>query len=193
MKERQTRAFPAHFEAREENNEMTIEGYFAVFNSEYELWPGAAETIAPGAFSGTLDRDIRALCDHNPRLVLGRTKAGTLELKENEKGLWGRIKLNPNDQDAMNLRARVLRGDVDQCSFGFDIEDEGVEQQAGGGRTLWTIRKVTLYEVSVVTFPAYEETAVQARQKELGEIHRRELELWKNQMQARLKGEHHGA
>lgn len=192
MKERQTRAFPAHFEVREENNEMTIEGYFAVFGSEYKLWEGAVETVAPGAFKDTLGGDIRALCDHDPRLVLGRTKVGTLELKEDEKGLWGRIKLNPNDQDAMNLRARILRGDVDQCSFGFDIDDEDMEQRSDGG-VRWTIRKVTLYEVSVVTFPAYEETAVQARRKELGEIHRRELELWKNQMQARLKGEHHGA
>lgn len=193
MKERQTRAFPAHFEVREENDEMAIEGYFAVFGSEYQLWPGAVETIAPGAFRETLGGDIRALCDHDPRLVLGRTKSGTLELKEDEKGLWGRIKLNPNDQDAMNLRARILRGDVDQCSFGFDIEDEGIDQDQASGKTLWTIRKVALYEVSVVTFPAYEETAVQARKKELGEIHRRELEMWKNQMQARLKGEHHGA
>lgn len=190
-KQRQTRAFPTRFEARENEGELYIEGYFAVFGSEYELWPGAVETVAPGAFRETLGGDIRALCDHDTRLVLGRTKAGTLTLREDEKGLWGRIRVNPDDQDAMNLHARIKRGDVDQCSFGFDIDDEEIEHREDGG-VRWTIRKVTLYEVSVVTFPAYEATAVQARRQELGEIHRRELKLWKNQMQAKLKGEHHG-
>ena len=66
-----------------------IEGYFAVFGSNYELWTGASESIDPHAFDGALVDDVRALIDHETRLVLGRNKAGTLELKVDERGLWG--------------------------------------------------------------------------------------------------------
>ena len=188
-KVRQVRSLPAKFEARaEEGGELLIEGYFSVFNSNYELWPGATESVAPGAFSDTLSGDVRALVDHETRLVLGRNKAGTLELKEDARGLWGRIKVNRDDSDAMNLYARVQRGDVDQCSFGFDILEEDTEFRDDGS-VHRTIRKVRLYEVSVVTFPAYEETGVAARRRELEEIRRRELETWRNQMRRRVKKE----
>lgn len=70
---------------------------------------------------------VRALIDHETRLVLGRSKAGTLELREDSHGLWGKIRINPNDTDAMNLYNRVKRGDVDQCSFGFNIVKEDTE------------------------------------------------------------------
>src|SRR5690606_33485190 len=103
---------------------MYIEGYWVVFNQETELWPGAFEEIAPTAFDGSLDRDVRALINHDSTLVLGRTKAGTLELRVDSHGLWGRVKINPKDTDAVNLYERVKRGDVDQCSFGFNILDE---------------------------------------------------------------------
>ena len=102
--------------------------------------------------------------------------------------MWGRIKVNRDDSDAMNLYARVQRGDVDQCSFGFDILEEDTEFRDDGS-VHWTIRKVRLYEVSVVTFPAYEETGVAARRRELEEIRRRELETWRNQMRRRVKKE----
>lgn len=184
---RQMRSSAAHFQTRAENDELFIEGYFSVFGSVYELWDGATETVAAGAFSDTLEGDIRALIDHETRLVLGRTTAGTLELKEDEKGLWGRVKINPNDQDAMNLYERVKRGDVDQCSFGFDILDE--ETEVDGSNVKWTIRKVKLYEVSVVTFPAYEETSVTARKQDLAEIQKRKNEAWKETMRKRFKKE----
>ncbi|MCG5026925.1 HK97 family phage prohead protease, partial [Anoxybacillus flavithermus] len=87
----------------EQDDEMYIEGYFAVFNRETELFPGAFEEIAPEAFNETLSNDIRALINHDTSLVLGRNKAGTLELKVDSRGLWGRIKINPRDSDAVNL------------------------------------------------------------------------------------------
>src|SRR5690625_7651630 len=89
-----------------------------------EVFTGAYEEIATGAFYNTLDNDIRALINHNTAFVLCRNKSGTLELETDSKGLFGRIKINENDTDAMNLYERVKRGDVDQCSFGFNILKE---------------------------------------------------------------------
>lgn len=186
-KHRQMRSMTAGFQTRTDEGDLYIEGYFSVFGGVYELWEGASETIAQGAFRETLDRDIRALIDHESRLVLGRTAAGTLELREDETGLWGRVKINPNDQDAMNLYERVKRGDVDQCSFGFDILDEETETLDNGG-VRWTIKKVRLYEVSVVTFPAYEDTAVTARKRDYEDIRKRKNEAWQDAMRQKLKG-----
>lgn len=183
----QVRSTQSKFETREADGEMYISGYFAVFNSEYEMWPGAVESIADTAFDGALADDIRCLINHETRLVLGRNKAGTLTLKVDARGLWGEVRINPNDQDAVNLYERVKRGDVDQCSFGFDILDEEFEDR--GDTVKWTIKKVKLYEVSVVTFPAYEETSVSARKRQLGEIKKRSVEAWKQQTLKKLKGE----
>ena len=169
---RQMRSVSSEFQTREEDGALYIEGYFSVFNTNYELWPGATESVAPGAFSDTLGSDVRALIDHESRLVLGRNKAGTLELKEDSHGLWGRVEINQSDRDAMNLYERVKRRDVDQCSFGFDILSEDTDYREDGS-VHWTIRKVKLYEVSVVTFPAYEETSVSARKRDIEAMQKR--------------------
>lgn len=177
-----------HIRKDGEDQHPVIEGYFSVFNSNYELWDGASESIAPGAFDGTISGDVRALIDHETRLVLGRTKAGTLQLRQDEHGLWGHVDVNPKDVDAMNLVARLERGDVNQCSFGFDITDEETEIRDDGS-VHWTIKGVKLYEVSVCTFPAYEETGVALRKKDLETIETRKLEAWKAQMRAKLSRE----
>lgn len=182
---RQIRSIRTDFQTREEGDALSIEGYFAVFGSNYEIAPDMSESIAPGAFSNTLGGDIRALVNHDTTLVLGRNTAHTLELREDEHGLWGKISINPNDGDAMNLYARVKRGDVDQCSFGFDIVDEEAEYRADG-TAHWTIKEVVLYEVSCCTFPAYTETNISARTKERDEAQRRTLEAWKAKQKARL-------
>lgn len=186
-KDRQIRCRSGSFQTREENNDIFIEGYFAVFDTEYKLWEGATEAIEQGAFSGCLSSDIRALINHDTTLVLGRNKAGTLELKEDSRGLWGTVKINQSDSDAMNAYARVKRGDVSQCSIGFDIGEESfIENPDGSVR--WTIKKIEpLYEVSVVTFPAYEETGVSARQKDFAQIQQRKNDEWKEKMKARIK------
>ena len=188
---RQVRSVPSKFDVRSDDNGMHIEGYFAVFNSNYEIYPGVTESVAPEAFNTTLGGDIKALCDHDTRLVLGRNKAGTLELRVDSHGLWGRIDINPNDTDAVNLYERVKRGDVDQCSFGFEIVKEESDFRDDGS-VHFTIREVILYEVSVVTFPAYAETSVSARKHDVAEIQKRKLDAWRIATRERLKGENHG-
>lgn len=182
----QQRSLQAELNTRSSKDEMVIEGYFAVFNSETELWPGAYEEIAPGAFDKSLSNDVRALINHDTSLVLGRSKAGTLELKTDSRGLWGSIKINPNDTDAVNLYERVKRGDVDQCSFGFIIVSEETEFR-DDGTVKWRLTEVDLHEVSIVTFPAYEATAVQARKKQVEQYQQRKLEQRKNQLKERLR------
>lgn len=183
---RQVRSAPTKFQTREDGEALRIEGYFAVFNSNYEIAQGMSESIAPGAFSNSIAGDIRALINHDTTLVLGRTKAGTFELREDSHGLWGSVKINPNDGDAMNLYERVKRGDVDQCSFGFNIREEETEFLENGD-VHWTIKDVELFECSVCTFPAYEETNVSARQKTRDEIQKRKAEAWRGKMKERLK------
>ena len=181
---RQLRAATTEFVTREEDNQPHITGYFAVYNSNYEIWQGASESIAPGAFSNTLGGDIRALTNHDTTLVLGRNKAGTLTLKDDSHGLWGDITINPNDTDAMNTYERVKRGDVTQCSIGFAIRDEETEF-LDNGDVHWTIKDVELFEVSVCTFPAYEETNVSARDR--ADVERKIAEAWKIRMKERIK------
>lgn len=185
---RMMRSAQTEFQTRDDSGNLAIEGYFAVYDSNYEIAPGMSESIAPGAFDNTLAGDIRALINHDTTLVLGRTKAGTLQLRTDSHGLWGHIDINPNDSDAMNLYNRVQRGDVDQCSFGFDIINEETDYREDGS-IHWTIKEVELYEVSPCTFPAYEETNIAARQKERDEIKKRKREAWKEQTMKKLKGE----
>lgn len=186
---RQTRTFNGSFAARAEEDGRHIEGYFAVFGSLYELWPGATESIDPRAFDGALNDDIRCLIDHETRLVLGRTTAHTLVLSVDDHGLFGSALINEKDTDATNLYARVERRDVSQCSFGFDILDEETEVRADGS-VHYTIKKVKLYEVSVVTFPAYKDTGVEARRAEYEAMRRREAEAWKTRTKGRLQKWH---
>ena len=184
---RQLRSARARFETREQDNDLYISGYFAVFGSTYEIWEGMSESIDAHAFDDQLNEDIRALIDHETRLVIGRTKAGTLQLRVDDTGLWGDVKINRNDVDAMNVYERVKRGDVDQCSIGFEIIDEDVSSI--DNKTHWTIKEVKLYEVSIVTFPAYEETCVSARKRQLEDMTKRSFEAWKMNTMKKLKGE----
>lgn len=188
-KSRQMRSRGTEFRAAEQDGQKYIEGYFAVFGGVYELWPGATESVDPHAFDDTLGGDIRALINHDTTLVLGRTKAGTLDLKVDSRGLWGRIRVNQADGDALNLYSRIERGDVDQCSFGFEILEEETEWRDDGS-VHWTIKRVKLYEVSPVTFPAYEDTSVSARRRDYDEIRERRAEAWKAKMKERLSKWH---
>lgn len=185
---RQTRMICTDFKTREDGDgNPTIEGYFAVFNSNYDMGWGMSESIAPGAFTEALGGDVRALVNHDTTLVLGRNKAGTLDLKEDSHGLWGQVKINPNDSSAMDLYERVKRGDVDGCSIGFDIAEEETEFLENGD-VHWTIKKVLpLYEVSACTFPAYEDTNVSARTAQREELQKRQSEAWRERMKERLQ------
>ncbi len=185
MKIRQSKSFMSELRAEGEQDAMVIEGYFSVFNTRTELWRGAFEKVDPGAFSETLSNDIRALINHDTTSVLGRNKSGTLELKVDSRGLWGRITINPNDTDAVNLYERVKRGDVDQCSFGFNIIEEAMEF-LDDGAIEWTLKKVDLHEVSVCTFPQYQDTAVTAREADFEIEKGRVLEARKQKLRGKL-------
>ena len=178
--ERETKQFRSVMknpEIREENNELHIAGYFAVFNKNYEMFEGASESIAQGAFTNSLQNDVRALINHDDTLVIGRTTAGTLTIREDDFGLWGDVIINPKDTDAMN-----------QCSIGFFITSEETEFREDGS-VHWTIKDVDLFEVSVCTFPAYTDTSVQARKHDLEELKAKRLEAMKVRTLAKLKGD----
>lgn len=157
----------AEYKTREEpSGEKYIEGYFAVFNQETALWPGWNEKIAPGAFRNTLrQNDIRCLFNHNHDLVMGRNKSGTLTLKEDDYGLFGIVRINQEDSQAMDIYARVKRGDITGCSFGFNPTKEEYEID-NDGNMHWTENEVELLEVSICPFPAYPQTEIQARQQQ---------------------------
>lgn len=174
-------------ETREDGEIPIIEGYFSVFNTNYDMGFGMSESVAPGAFTKSLSNDVRALINHDTTLVLGRTSAHTLELREDSHGLWGKITINPKDSAAMDLYERVKRGDVNQCSFGFNIVSEETDFREDGS-VHWTITEADLHEVSVCTFPAYEDTAVSARAHDLEEIKKRNTEKWRSEMINKLKG-----
>jgi uncharacterized protein len=142
-----------------EDKPAVILGHAALFNSP-SMFMGFRETIAPGAFTDSLSGDIRALWQHDTARVLGRTKAGTLRLWEDDQGLA--FELNPPDtadgRDAVTL---IERGDVDQMSFGFNVPPGGDSwSEDEDGIPLRQLRTVSLMEISPVTWAAYPQTGV---------------------------------
>lgn len=145
---------------------LRFTGYAAMFNTWSQDLGGFREMIAPGAFAKAIaEDDVRALYNHNPDWVLGRNKAGTLQLFEDENGL-GFIIDAPDTGWARDLHALVARGDVDQCSFGFLVRDEEWRINRDGGPDERILKDVGLFDVSIVTYPAYEQTSVAARSAE---------------------------
>lgn len=171
----------------EGNGEKFIEGYFAVFNQETELWQNCFEKIAPGAFDNSIkNNDIRCLFNHDSGFVLGRTGSQTLELRVDAHGLWGRVKINSSDTQALDIYARVERGDISGCSFGFEPIGEEYESKDNG--THWTVTEADTKEVSICTFPAYPQTEIQARQADFKESQKRTLEVAKENLRKKLEG-----
>ena len=149
----------------EESGKKYIEGYFVVYNQETELWPGWFEQIKAGALDDAVkNNDIRCLFNHNSDNVMGRVSAGTLELKSDDYGLWGKVEINEADSMAMDVYARVSRGDITGCSFGFWPEDE--DYTIENDIWHWSVLRADVSEISVCTFPAYPQTEIQARQKQ---------------------------
>lgn len=138
----------------------TILGHAALFNQKSVYMMGFRETIEPGAFSESLTGDIRALWQHDTARVLGRTKAGTLRLWEDDQGLA--FELNPPDtQDGRDAVTLIERGDVDQMSFGFNVAPGGDSwAEDEDGIPLRSLRAVSLMEISPVTWAAYPQTGV---------------------------------
>jgi uncharacterized protein len=168
---------------------IKISGYAAIFNSRTSIGDWFDEIISPGAFDRSIsakNADIRALVNHDWDKVIGRTKAKTLTLREDDKGLNFEIEL-PNTSYARDLAESMERGDIDQCSFGFYV-DEGKERwDYSQEPALRTLEEVDLYEISVVSIPAYEDTeAALVRSKEMDKTVERRLKIL-NQIKGVLK------
>lgn len=138
----------------------TLVGYAAVFSSESHDLGGFRETIAPGAFARSLREgaDVRALRDHDPSKVLGRSASGTLRVHEDANGLRSEIDL-PDTELGRETAELVRRGDLDGMSFGFTTEEERWEERQDG--PLRELVDVEVFDVSVVSFPAYPEAAIE--------------------------------
>lgn len=148
----------------DEQKEPKLVGYAAVFDSlSEEMW-GFREKVAKGAFEKSIGRDdIRMLWNHDPNFVLGRNKAGTLTLREDSKGLYFEG-TPPDTQWAKDLLVSIKRGDITQNSFGFVILDDEWDED-DDGRKVRTLRKVKLFDISPVTYPAYPATELHIRSK----------------------------
>lgn len=156
------------FQTREEQDsgDLILSGYFIKFDEETELWPGYFEVIKrEGVEKAIKDADIRALFNHDHSLVLGRTGNDTVRLDVDDVGLFGDIIINKDDPQAVGAYARVQRGDVIGCSFGFFPIKINTEERDDGSY-LDTILELEIFEVSPCTFPAYPQTEIAARQKD---------------------------
>jgi HK97 family phage prohead protease len=156
------------FQTREEqeSGELILSGYFIKFDEETELWPGYFEVIKrEGVEKAIKDADIRALFNHDHSSVLGRTGNDTVRLGVDDVGLFGDIIINKDDPQAVGAYARVQRGDVIGCSFGFFPININTEERDDGSY-LDTILELEIFEVSPCTFPAYPQTEIAARQKD---------------------------
>lgn len=152
------------FEVRQEGDAAPVlVGYAAVFDElSEEMW-GFQERIAPGAFAKSLGGDVRALFNHDPNLILGRTRSKTLRIKEDQRGLL--VEIDPPDtQLARDLVVSMRRGDVDQMSFGFRTKKDSWDEV--NGKVIRTLIDVELFDVSPVTFPAYPQTDIAVRSLE---------------------------
>lgn len=144
-----------------ENGELRFDGYAAMYNSWSNNLGGFREQIMPGAFSKAITADdVRALYNHDPNYVLGRTRSGTLTLTEDDKGLRFKV-IAPDTGWARDLYESVKRGDVNQCSFGFETVSD--EWRTVDGMDERLLKEVRLFDVSIVTYPAYEATSANAR------------------------------
>jgi HK97 family phage prohead protease len=153
----ETRTTPVKFELRETEGGMSFDGYAAVFNADSAPLP-FIERIAPGAFTRSLEarNDIKLLWNHDSGTVLGSTRAGTLRLYQDERGLKVSAQF-PNTTAGRDAAELIRRGDVDSMSFGFSVPSGGDEWSANGQER--TLKSVRLHEVSIVAFPAYSSTA----------------------------------
>jgi uncharacterized protein len=161
LDEKRTIAY-SNLEVRAEGNGNTLVGYAALFDSPSEPMP-FIEYVKRGAFSKTLNdgADVRLLIDHEG-VPLARSKSGTLALEEDERGLRVEAELDPMNPDAARIMSAMKRGDLSQMSFAFRT----IKDNWNTDRSVRELREVQLFDVSVVTFPAYEETVAELRKQD---------------------------
>lgn len=179
--------FTSELKVRNEEEGAFIEGYFAVFNQETELFQGAFEEIAPGAFDKSLrENAIFCLDNHDTRSVLADTVSRTLELRVDDHGLWGKVELDLEDPVAKSAYRKVKTGKVRGCSFGFipikeetDFRDDGTVK--------WRVLEADTKEVSITAFPAYAQTDIRTRAKQKEQHEQKKLESKKLELKERIK------
>jgi hypothetical protein len=156
------RAFAPELRAAEGDKPSTLYGYAAVFDSPTEIGGQFTEVIAPGAFADTIQTDsIVGLINHDKNRLLGRNTSGTLTLREDTKGLYFELSI-PNTTIANDLVVMIDRGDIDSCSFAFQSLKESWDYD----QNIRTLQQVRLFDVSIVTDPAYTATSVAVRSAE---------------------------
>jgi HK97 family phage prohead protease len=168
----QKRSAPCEFRPeQQEEGKMRADGVAILYEDPTVLYEDDSiryeEIISHGAAAGSLSEDdIRAVWNHNYDIVLGRNSAGTLALDEQEDGVHVGIDF-PDSQEGRDKFESVKRGDVNQMSFGFDILKETVTDDRSGDKRIIRSRveRIKIWEVSPVTFPAYENTSINARDR----------------------------
>lgn len=184
--EKETRAGNITEVRSNDDNDMFIEGYALKFDTWSENLGGFKETISKRALQNTDLSDVRCLVDHLPSQIIGRTTAGTLDLTVDDVGLKYRCKL-PNTTFARDLYENMRVGNINQCSFGFMLDEKGDDMRFDENegiykRTLKAIRELT--DVSVVTYPAYKDTDVKPA---LRSIENFKHEKRKNEIRQRIE------
>lgn len=177
-----------------ERNDVYAEGYALKFNSLSEDLGGFKEVITPEALKETDFSDVRALLNHNADKVLARSSAGTLDLNVDDKGLKFRFKI-PDTTYGMDLAENLKNGNINQCSFGFSLDENGDEFRYDEKdniykRTLNKIKEVV--DISLVTYPAYKDSSVAPALRSLSkikenEVEQRELEHRKRKLKLELE------
>jgi HK97 family phage prohead protease len=168
-----------------DSTSLRIGGYAAQFNKE-ATGLSFREVIAPGAFTRTLQsgEPVFLLVNHDTdNLPLASTQSGTMALRQDETGLWMEADLDPNNPRAQELASAVSRGDVSKMSFAFTVEPGGDTREAG----LRTLQDLNLFEVSVVTWPAYDATTVGMRTASAEDAEAEALELRKRMLDLKQK------
>ena len=176
--EKEIRIWDVQFRVVREENKAIVRGVAAVFNKLSENLGWFREQIEPGAFDEVMADDVRALFNHDPNYILGRTKPGTLRLSITDEGLVYEYD-DPDTTYSRDLLKSMERGDITQSSFAFYVGDDSWGKDEDGN-DIRTIKKISrLFDVSPVTYPAYPDTSVG----------KRSFEAHKQEEAARLKAE----
>lgn len=172
-------------EIRAADDGIRVSGYAAVFNQETVIGGAFREVIAPGAFKDAIGRDDVVFLINHEGLPLARTRSGTLRLEEDEHGLRMETVLDPDDPDVKSVVSKMKRGDLDKMSFAFWPTVQ--EWDDSGDIPLRIIREVVLYDVSIVTTPAYDGTEIALRSLEQARKERRQKNFAAAALRIRLR------
>ena len=153
-------------EVRNDNDIIKVSGYAAVFDEETVIYDMFREVIKPGAFRDAVGRDDVVFLVNHEGLPLARTRSGTLKLSEDDRGLFMETELDPEDPDVRSIVPKMKRGDLDKMSFAFSVDSSNEQWSDDEEMPLRSVEKVSLYDVSIVNFPAYEGTEIGLRSKD---------------------------